>query len=135
MFKKIHVFRVKPDQELLTEINNYCNKHVISSGIVLGIIGSLKSATLSFLERVPGQYKGVEYHGPLEIVCAQGSVATKENLPITHIHIQLSRQDGCYGGHLSSATIFSTAEVIIGELDYQLKRQFDSYTGLNELID
>ena len=135
MFKKIHVFRVKPEQELLTEINRYCTKHTISSGIMLGIIGSLKSATLNFLEQLPGQYKEVDYHGLLEIVCTQGSVAMKENLLITHIHIQLSRQDGCYGGHLSSATIFSTAEVMIGELDYQLKRQFDSYTGLNELTE
>jgi len=29
--------------------------------------------------------------------------------------------------------VFSTAEVVIGELDYQLVRYADGYTGLNEL--
>lgn len=135
LFKKVHVFRIKPGQELLTEINRYCAEHNISSGVIIGIIGSLKNATLNYLMELPGKYKGVDYEGPLEIVCAQGSVALKDNSPIIHIHIQLSQQDFCRGGHLFTATVFSTAEVTLGELDYQLRRQFDSYTGLNELVD
>lgn len=135
MFKKIHVFRVKPGQELLGEIARYCHEHSISSGVVLGIIGSLRSARLNFLRELPGKYDSVDYAGPLEIVCAQGSVALKDDSPIIHIHIQLSGQDTCRGGHLAEAAVFSTAEVTIGELDYQLHRQPDSFTGLNELVD
>ena len=135
MFKKVHVFRVKPGQELLGEIASYCQEHSISSGVVIGIIGSVESARLHFLTELPGKYEGVQYSGPLEIVCAQGSVAVQNDSPIIHIHIQLSRQDICRGGHLAEATVFSTAEVVIGELDRQLWRRSDSYTGLNELVD
>ena len=134
MFKKIYVFRVKPKQELLTEIARYCNKHGISSGVVISIIGSVESARLNFLIGLPGKYNTVDYPGPLEIVCAQGSVALKDENPIIHIHVQLSGQGMCRGGHLAKAMVFSTAEVVIGALDYQLQRQFDSYTGLNELV-
>jgi len=134
LFKKIHVFRVKPGQELLGAIARYCHEHSISSGVVLGIIGSLRSARLNFLMELPGKYESVDYAGPLEIVCAQGSVALKDDSPIIHIHIQLSGQDTCRGGHLAEAAVFSTAEVTIGELDYQLHRQPDSFTGLNELV-
>ena len=135
MFKKVHVFRVKPGQELLGEITRYCREHNISSGVVIGIIGSVESARLNFLMELPGKYESVDYSGPLEIVCAQGSVAQQSDRPIIHIHIQLSRQDICRGGHLAEATVFSTAEVVIGELDQQLRRRSDSYTGLNELVD
>jgi len=135
LFKKVHVFRVKPGHELLNETAHYCHKHKISSGIVIGIIGSVESAQLNFLTGLPGKYNSVDYQGPLEIVCAQGSVALKDDTPIIHIHIQLSGQDICRGGHLAKAMVFSTAEVVIGELDYQLRRQSDSYTGLNELVD
>lgn len=135
MFKRIHAFRVKPGQELLNEITRYCLEHAVSSGIVIGIIGSVENAQLNFLEALPGKYDSVDYHGPLEIVCAQGSIAMKDNVPIIHIHIQLSGKNTCAGGHLAKAIVFSTAEVIIGELDYQLRRQTDSYTGLNELLD
>jgi len=135
LFKKVHVFRVKPGQELLTEIAHYCHEHGISSGVVIGIIGSVERAQLNFLTGLPGKYDSVEYPGPLEIVCAQGSVALKNDDLIIHIHMQLSGQDMCRGGHLAKATVFSTAEVTVGELDYQLRRVSDSYTGRNELLD
>jgi predicted DNA-binding protein with PD1-like motif len=76
----------------------------------------------------------VDYSGPLEIVSAQGSFALKGNELVLHVNIQLYSREGCYGGHLAGATVFSTAEVAIGELDYQLQRYADDYTGLNELI-
>ncbi|MBI4188084.1 MAG: DNA-binding protein [Chloroflexi bacterium] len=133
MFKKVHVFRVKPGQELAGKIAGYCREHGISSGVVIGIIGSVKSAKLNFLRGLPAKYETKEYEGHLEIVCAQGSVALKDTELITHVHIQLAGLDGCEGGHLVSAEVFSTAEVVIGELDYQLRRYTDDYTGLNEL--
>ena len=135
MFKKVHVFRVRPKQELLGSIDTYCREHAITSGVIIGIIGSVEKAKLNFLMELPGKYEGVDYSGPLEIVCAQGSVALKDDSLIVHVHIQLSGQDISRGGHLAEATVFSTAEVVIAELDYQLRRQFDSYTGLNELLD
>ncbi len=134
MFQKIHVFRVKPGQELLSEIARYCQEHQICSGIVIGLIGSVENAKLNFLKAVPGKYETEAYPGPLEIVCAQGSIALKNEDLIVHIHIQLSNQESCWGGHLVEAKVFSTAEVVIGELDYQLNRYADEYTGLNELM-
>ena len=133
MFKKIHVFRVRPKQELASEIVCYCQQNGVSSGVVIGIIGSAESARLNFLRELPGKYETKEYGGPLEIVGAQGSVALKDGELIVHVHIQLSGPDGCQGGHLVEAVAFSTAEVTIGELDYQLYRYADDYTGLNEL--
>ena len=134
MFKKVHVFRVKPDQELATAIVAYCRQKNITSGVIIGLIGSLKNARLNYLVELPGKYVPVDYTGPLEIVSAQGSVALKDDEVILHVHIQLSSREGCYGGHLAGATVFSTAEVVIGELDYQLQRYADDYTGLNELM-
>ena len=135
MYKKIHVFRVKPGRELVAEIARYCEQNGITSGVVTGIIGSVERARLNFLMELPGKYDSIEYAGPLEIVGAQGSVALLENSPVIHIHIQLSGQNMCRGGHLAEAIIFSTAEVVIGELGYQMRRRHDGYTGLNELIE
>ncbi len=135
MFKKVHVFRVKPEEELTSEITRYCRQNDISSAVVIGIIGSVRSARLNFLTELPGEYVAEDYTGPLEIVCAQGSVALKDDETIIHVHMQLSGRDICRGGHLAEARIFSTAEVVIAELDYQLHRHTDDYTGLNELTD
>ena len=133
-FKKIHVFRVAPGQELLTEILKYCRQNGITSGIIIGIIGSAKSARLNYLKELPGKYVSENYEGPLEIVAAQGSIALLGSEIIIHIHILLASQTACFGGHLAEARIFSTAEVTIGELNTQLNRYADTYTGLNELL-
>jgi predicted DNA-binding protein with PD1-like motif len=133
MFKKVHVFRIKPGGELLSGVESYCREHKITSGIVIGIIGSAQKARLHFLKELPGKYEAVDYTGPLEIVGAQGSIALRDDELIIHIHILISGKDICRGGHLAEAVIFTTAEVTIGELDYQLQRYFDEYTGLNEL--
>ena len=133
LFTKVHVFRVKPDQELLSEIVSYCRQSGIFSGLILGIIGSVQSAKLNFLTKLPGGYETEDYIGPWEIVCAQGSIALKDAALVVHVHLQLSGQNLCRGGHLVEAKVFSTAEVAIGELDYQLHRYTDAYTGLNEL--
>jgi len=120
---------------LAAEIARYCSEHNVTSGLVLGIIGSVTSARLNFLVDLPGKYESVDYPGPMEIVSAQGSVALKGEDTVVHIHTQLSRRDMCVGGHLDRAVVFSTAEVAIAELDWQLRREADSYTGLNELIE
>ncbi len=133
MFKKIHIFRVKPRQELISEITKYCRQTGITSGIIIGIIGSASEAKLNYLQELPGKYETHSYKGPLEIVSAQGSIALKGKETIAHVHIQLSHQSGCFGGHLAEAKIFSTGEVVIGELTTQLCRYADNYTGLNEL--
>lgn len=133
MFKKMHVFRVKPGQDLLSAIARYCSDKGVTSGILIGIIGSVTEIRLNFLKALPGKYVTESISGPMEIVSAQGSVALKDDDLIVHIHIQVSGQEWSIGGHLVEAEVFSTAEVVIGELDFQLQRYADAYTGLNEL--
>ena len=87
MFTKVHVFRVMPGEELLGAISRYCRDHDVTSGVVIGIIGSVQRARLNFLMELPGKYESVEFPGPLEIVCAQGSVALHGEELVVHIHI------------------------------------------------
>jgi predicted DNA-binding protein with PD1-like motif len=133
MGAKIHVFRVMPDKELLSSVKAFCESKGIKSGIITGIIGSLKTAKLGFLKELPGKYITKEFKGPLEIVAAQGSIALCDSELIIHIHMLISDDHQAIGGHLSEAQVFSTAEVVIQELDQQLVRKKDEHTGLNEI--
>ncbi len=134
-FKRMYVFRVMPGKELLEEISKYCEVNNIDSAVVIWIIGSLEKARIKYVVKLPAQFESIEYKGPLEIVGAQGTVALKEGKRINHIHIQIADTKVCTGGHLAEGKIFSTAEVCLGELDFQLYRKLDNYTGLNELIE
>jgi len=69
MYKKIHVFRVKPNQDLLESVQKFCEKKGITSGILIGMIGSLKVASINYLKSLPANYINKKYQGPMEIVC------------------------------------------------------------------
>lgn len=133
MFKKVYVFRVKPKEELNQAILDFCRKNKIKSAVVLSIIGSLNSAELGFLKKLPGKYISKKFLGPLEIVSGAGTVAQKAGETILHLHLQISNEKKAIGGHLISGEIFSTAEVVLGETKQIIKRKYDNYTGLNEL--
>jgi predicted DNA-binding protein with PD1-like motif len=135
MFKKVHIFRVKPGQKLNHEVLDYCQKNNITSGIILSLLGSLNNVELGFLKELPGKYIAKKFSGPLEIVSGTGSIAKKDREIITHIHLTISDEIKAVGGHLIEGEIFSTAEVVIGEIEDQIERYMDHYTGLNELKD
>jgi hypothetical protein len=136
VFKKIHMFRVMPKKDLAEEILSYCREKGIRSGIIIGIIGSLEKANLGFLKKLPGHYIEKELEGPMEIVSGQGSVALLNKEIITHVHLTVGTDKETLAGHLAKGCIiFSTAEVVIGELEEILKRKKDDYTGLNELVE
>lgn len=135
MFKEVHVFRVRPGDEVLDSVAGYCRGHDITSAVVLGIIGSVRRARLNFLYELPGKYETIEFGGPLEICSGQGSIATKDGELVVHIHVQLSGRTSSPGGHLVEGVVFSTAEVALGELSRQLLRRADAFTGLNELAE
>jgi|WetSurMetagenome_2_1015567.scaffolds.fasta_scaffold756890_1 uncharacterized protein len=128
-----YVFRVKPEKELVDSIQQYCKSNGITSAVITGIIGSLKSVRLGFLKELPGKFINRDFQGPLEIVCAQGTVATCQDEPVLHIHILVSDENRAIGGHLTEARVFSTAEIVITTVNEPLKRKLDDYTGLKEL--
>jgi len=139
---EVYILRVKPEEELAGSITEYCKSKqissaivtgIIGSAIVTGIIGSLASVRLGFLQALPGKYIAKDFPGPLEIVAAQGTVAMCDDELVLHVHILVSDENRAVGGHLIEAAVFSTAEVVIEQLDEQITRKFDDYTGLKEL--
>jgi predicted DNA-binding protein with PD1-like motif len=133
-YKKIHVFRVKPDQDLLESIEDYCKNNQIISGVIIGMIGSLKIASINYLKSLPANYVNRKYQGPMEIVCSQGTIAKSGEDTIVHLHLVIDNEKETRGGHLAKGSIvFSTAEVVIGELKEQITRKKDDYTGLLEI--
>ncbi len=141
MFKKIHVFRIKPGSNLMGSLKEFCLKNEINSAVLLGMIGSLEEVELAFLKELPGKYIKKTFCGPLELVSSQGTVgsvikSSKEAAGERwlHIHIVASNEKETVSGHLVEGKIFTTAEVVLGELDYQIERYHDEDTGLKELV-
>ena len=71
------------------------------------------------------------YDQRFEIVSVVGTISCEG----AHIHLGLADATGAgVGGHLISATVFTTAEIVLGEVPgLAFERRFDDATGFKEL--
>jgi predicted DNA-binding protein with PD1-like motif len=80
----------------------------------------------------------MEEAGPFELLSLEGNIFPSEidGNPIIHLHVMLgSPSGGVMGGHLSQATIFTTAEIVIGKIEgSSVWKAKSDETGLMELF-
>jgi hypothetical protein len=68
----------------------------------------------------------------LEIISLNGNLALLEGEPVAHLHIAISRHDfSTVSGHLMSAEIYPTCEIVIVPYGMRIDRRHDDETGLN----
>ncbi len=125
---KIHVFRLKPGQDLRKEIEAYVQKEKIAAGWLVTCVGSLIQVNL----RLANGSDGVTFNGHFEIVSLVGTVSING----CHLHLAVSDSQGMtLGGHLlAESLIYTTAEIVISESrELVFTREKDDTTGWQEL--
>jgi len=101
------------DGESLTE--GLLSIEVESAAVLCGI-GMVRDATLAY-------WNGTEYEEhvveePVELLSMQGNIALRDRERMVHCHLTVARRDGTVaGGHLVSATVANTAEIVLSQLD------------------
>lgn len=125
---KAHAFRLKQGQDLRKMIENYSKDHNIKAGIILTCVGSLEYVAI----RTADSKTVKEYNDKYEIASLAGTISPDG----VHLHIAFADKDAVmYGGHLRSGRVYTTAEVVIGELkDIVFSRELDCSTGFKELV-
>ncbi len=109
------LFRVPEDEELVSYVNEFCDKNGIKMA-TLNAIGSLKKAKLGYFNIEKGKYEEIEVEDVHELLLATGNVSIKDGKPFSHIHAILGYKDGSVkGGHLIQGKVF-VAELYIEEL-------------------
>ena len=95
-------------------------------------IGAFKEAVLAFWNWETKEYEKIPVDDQVEVLSANGDIALDKNGgPKLHLHAVLGRRDGSViGGHLMTAIVRPTLEVIITEHPAHLQRCEDELTGL-----
>ncbi len=124
--------KLEKGDEIIETLTKLCRDNYIRSGSILGIGGtdniSIKYYDLEKKEYIPKNFSGKNY----EIISLNGNISSMEGIPILHIHVVIGDSDyRTYGGHLSTAVIDITSEIIINTKDNILNRKPDSEFGLN----
>ncbi len=123
-----HAFRLKPGQDLKTEIQKLVNEQQIKAGWISTAVGSLTNYHIRFAN----QPNGSSNSGHFEILSLAGTVSVNGS----HLHISISDSSGqTIGGHLlEGCTVYTTAEIVILSTDeFVFKREKDGTTEWEEL--
>lgn len=126
---QVHVFRLKPHEDLKMAIMEYAKSNSIHAGIIITCVGSLEEFNIRFANEKAGTKKWGYY----EIVSLTGTFSATSS----HLHISVSDSKGnTIGGHLLDGNhIYTTAEIAIGVLpDLKFEREVDSTYGFSELF-
>lgn len=122
-------FRLRPGQDLKTELDRLVAEQRVEAGLLLTCVGSLTDVSL----RLANQEGAATYRGHFEIVSLVGTLSTNGS----HLHLAVADSTGrTIGGHLLSGNlVYTTAELVIGILPgVRYVRETDSTFGYKELV-
>ncbi len=128
---KLHTLRLHPDDELRGSLQAFAKQKDIQAGFIITCVGALQNLVIRLAGATPDNQPTKTYHGELEVVSLVGTLTADD----CHLHIAASDNAGIvHGGHLKSAKVAVTAEVVIGEDENAVyARVMDDATGFEEL--
>jgi predicted DNA-binding protein with PD1-like motif len=101
------------------------------TGASLTAVGGCREATLGYFDPESMSYLEIPVATQAEVLSLVGDIALNGDEPAVHAHAVLGLRDGStVGGHLLSALVWPTLEVIVTESPAHLRKRVDSGTGL-----
>lgn len=131
---RTHVVVLDTGDDVLAEIGAFAEDAGLQTANFTAI-GAFRSVTLGYFDLEEQRYLENPVSEQVEVLTLAGNVVNGENGKKLHAHVVVGLRDGTTrGGHLLSATVRPTLEVMVTESPRQLTRRFDESVGL-ALID
>lgn len=130
-FGNKYFIRLDKGEEIVGKLEQFCEDQDIRLGWIKGI-GAVGQIKIGLFEVDSKAYHTKELKGDYEITSLLGNISTKDGEVYLHLHINLSDNEyKTHGGHLDSAIISATGEIIIEVIEGNLDREFNEDIGLN----
>ncbi len=102
------------------------------AGSRFSAIGAFREATLGYFDWQKKDYQKIPIREQVEVLSLVGDIALDEKgEPKVHAHVVLGKADGsAHGGHLLSAIVRPTLEVLLTEAPKHLQRRHDPESSL-----
>jgi hypothetical protein len=128
---KTFVLILETGDEVLSSLKTFAQAEHLSSSSFKAI-GALSQVKLGWFDWETKKYQtAVEFEEQVELLSLIGDVALQGEKPQVHAHLVVGRKDGtAHGGHLLSATVRPTCELVITENSLHLQKEFDPKSGL-----
>lgn len=133
-FKKFgnkYVVRIDRGEEIVETLKKFCSDNNIVLASVAGL-GAVNKATIGLFETSKKEYHSTTVTGDHEISSLVGNISTMNGEPYLHIHVTLADKDyKVCGGHLNSAYVSATCELVVDSIEGSVDRKFSEEIGLN----
>lgn len=117
--------------EVLAGLKQFAKDHKPRSAHFTAI-GAFRDAVLAYFDWDSKQYQDIPVTEQVEVLTLAGDIAWKaDGEPVVHAHVVVGRKDGSTrGGHLRTAHVRPTLELVLTEYPRHLERKPDPETGL-----
>ncbi|MCI2061872.1 MAG: DNA-binding protein [Eubacteriaceae bacterium] len=135
-FDNVIYAKFKQGEEILEDLKEICEKEDIRLASVQGL-GACSKAVVGVYDVAGQEYHSCDIEGMLELVSLTGNVTRDDSNEVyLHCHAMFAQlqDDGtikCSGGHLNSAVISATGEIVITVSDGSVGRVYSPQVGLN----
>jgi hypothetical protein len=124
------IIRLDRGEEIVKTLKEICESSRITLGGINGI-GAVSKAKIGIFDVKNKSYHYKEITGNYEIAPLLGNITLLNGEISLHLHATLSNEKGILGGHLQSAIVSATFEVIIDIINGKVIRKYDEETGFN----
>jgi len=128
---KTFVLILDTGDELLSSLKNFAQTEHLSASSFKAI-GALSAVELGWFNWESKKYQtAVRLEEQVELLSLIGDIALKEGEPQVHAHLVVGRRDGtAHGGHLLTAIVRPTCEIVITESPQHLQKEIDPESGI-----
>lgn len=124
------LLRLDKGEEIIQSLIEFADKQKIGFASVSGI-GAARRVRLAIFDTKNKKYAERDFQGDLEIVSLLGNVTMADGMPRIHLHAAITGDDlNVHGGHLISATVSVTCELVLTASGEKVGRKKDGETGL-----
>lgn len=120
--------------EAFSGLLQFAEKYHVTSAHFTAI-GAVDGTTLGWFDPQRKMYKKIPITGQHEVIGMSGDIALYQGKPVVHVHMLVGGPDGTTrGGHVLSANVSPTLEVMVTVDPVTMQKRFDPDTDLT-LID
>lgn len=130
-FGNKYYVRIDKGEEILSSLKAICYAEKINLAEVKAL-GAVNDFTVGLFDTREKKYHSNRFQIAAEIVSLWGTVTTMNGEVYLHIHMSAGDSEGhVFGGHLNSAIVSATCEMIIEVSEGTVERKFSEDVGLN----
>ena len=125
------IARFDRGEEILACLKEVALKENIKLASV-SALGAVDDFTVGVYKVDEQKYYSNHFAGAFEIVSLTGTISTMKGEYYAHLHMSAGNDKGeVFGGHLNTARISATCEMVIDVIDGGVERRADPEVGLN----